>query len=285
VFSKNITCLGMGSQKVKEKRVGVSRSGPQHRVHVDPAVAEGTRRESQRLRQAKCRSLKRQREEADRATHGEVEVPDFMENRDVRAVALQISRAIEAGLACCPGPQMRKEVLGRVLDKHRADLPEHVLPLRTVVAQREIISGVSRCLGEIKQANSGAKLAAKHAILTAAVSGGSISSVREVAKALSVHPRNIMLAMERRGAMDVEGNFLWTLTIRRTRTDGVGEAVKEVVIMWWIQETRVSPNRKQVARRRIAAGVYDEKPLHFLMEPQVCNSGFTLLFQLVDGKC
>jgi hypothetical protein len=65
----------------------------------------------------------------------------------------------------------------------------------------------------------------------------------------------------------------------------VGEAVKEVVIMWWIQETRVSPNRKQVARRRIVAGVYNEKPLHFLMEPQVRNSGFTLLFQLVDGKC
>jgi hypothetical protein len=285
VFSKNITCLEMGSQKVKKKRLGVSRSGPQHRVHVDPVVAEATRLESQRLRQAKYRTLKRQREEADRATHGEVEVPDFMENKELRTVALQISRAIEAGLACCPGPQMRKEVLGRVLDKHWTDLLEHVLPLIIVVAQREIISRVSRCLGEIKRANSGAKLAAKHAILTAVVSGGSISSIRQVAKALSVHPRNITLAMERRGAMDTEDNFLWTLTIRCTRTDGMEEPVKEVVILWWIQETRVSPNRKQVARRRIVVGVYDEKPLHFLIEPQVRNSGFTLSFQLLDGKC
>ena len=72
---------------------------------------------------------------------------------------------------------------------------------------------MSWCLDKIKQANSDAKLVAKHAILTAVVSGGSISSVRQVAKALSVHPRNITLAMERQGEMDVEGNFLWTLTI------------------------------------------------------------------------
>ena len=133
---------------------------------------------------------------------------------------------------------------------------------------------MSRSLSEIKQANSGAKLAAKHAILTAAVSAGSISSVRQVARALSVHPRNITLAIERRGAMDADGNFLWTLSIRRTRVDGVGDMVKDVVIMWWVQEMRVSPNRKQVARFRIAAGVYDEKPLHFLMEAQVSHFAF-----------
>jgi hypothetical protein len=89
-----------------------------------------------------------------------------------------------------------------------------------------------------------------------------------------MHPRNITLAIERREAMDADGNFLWTLSIRRTRIDGMGEAVKDVVIMWWIQETRVSPNRKQVARLRIAARVYDEKPLYFLMEAQVSHFAF-----------
>jgi hypothetical protein len=167
-----------------------------------------------------------------------------MDNKEVRTLALHISRAIEAGLASCSGPDMRKEVLSRVLEKHRADLPDHVLPLRSVVVQQEIISGVSRSLGGIKQANSSAKLATKHAILTAVVSSRSISSVRQVAKALSVYPRNITLALERRGAMDADGNFLWSLSIRWTRTDGVGEAVKEVVILWWVQETRVSPNQK-----------------------------------------
>jgi hypothetical protein len=99
---------------------------------------------------------------------------------------------------------MQKEVLSQILEKHRADLPEHVFPFRSAMAQREIISGVSQSLDEIKQANSGAKLAAKHAILTAAVNGGSIFSIRQVVKALSVHPRNIMLALERRGAMDAD---------------------------------------------------------------------------------
>jgi hypothetical protein len=85
----------------------------------------------------------------------------------------------------------------QVLEKHQIDLSEHVFPLRKAVAQREIISRMSRSLGEIKQANNIAKLVAKHAILIAAVSGGSTSSVCHVAKALSVHPRNIMLAIER----------------------------------------------------------------------------------------
>ena len=115
---------------------------------------------------------------------------------------------------------------------------------------------------------------AKHAILTVAVSARSISSICQVARALSVHPKNIMLAIERREAMDADGNFLWTLSIWQTRVDGMGEAVKDVVIMWWIQETRVSPNRKQVAHLRIAVGVYDEKPLHFLMEAQVSHFVF-----------
>jgi hypothetical protein len=93
--------------------------------------------------------LRRLREEAEHAPQEEPAV-DFMENKDLRNVALRISRAIEAGLSHCPGPKTRKEVLSRVLEKHTSDLPEHVLPLRTAMAQREIISGVSRSLSEIK---------------------------------------------------------------------------------------------------------------------------------------
>jgi hypothetical protein len=139
-------------------------------------------------------------------------------------------------------------------------------------------------LGEIKQANSGAKLVAKHTILTATMSAGGMSSKHQLAKALSVHPRNIALAMERRGAMDAEDNFLWILSIRRTRIDGVGETMKEVVILWWIQETQVSPNRKQVTQQWIAAGVYDEKPLHFLMEAQVRHFCFQIITELVGPE-
>ena len=181
-------------------------------------------------------------------------------------LALQISRAIEASLESCSEPDMQIEVLSWVLEKHWADLLDHVLLLRSIAAQWEIISGMSHSLGEIKQGNSGAKLATKHAILMATVSSGSISSIHQVAKALSVHPRNITLVLERRGAMDADGNFLWLLSSRRTRTNGMEEAVKEVVILWWVQETRVSPNRKQVTRLRIVAGFHNERPLHFLME-------------------
>jgi hypothetical protein len=75
---------------------------------------EAARLESQRFWQAKCRNLRRQREEAEQAPHRGV-LPDFMDNKDIKTVAQQISQAIEVALACYPGPQIRKEVLGRVL--------------------------------------------------------------------------------------------------------------------------------------------------------------------------
>jgi hypothetical protein len=67
--------------------------------------------------------------------------------------------------------------------------------------------------------------------------------------------------------MDVNRNLLWTLSICWTRKDGMEEVVKQVVILWWMQEIQVSPNCKQVACLKIAARVHDKKSLHFLMEP------------------
>jgi len=53
------------------------------------------------------------------------------------------------------------------------------------------------------------------------------------------------------------------------REGGISEAVKVVVTAWWTEESRVSPNRKDIRRKRLGRNVYDTHPAHLLMETQV----------------
>jgi hypothetical protein len=58
------------------------------------------------------------------------------------------------------------------------------------------------------------------------------------------------------------------LFIRRKKTNGLLDLLREVIIDWWTSKTRVSPNKIDVMFKRLEAMVYDEKPTHFLMETQ-----------------
>jgi hypothetical protein len=55
----------------------------------------------------------------------------------------------------------------------------------------------------------------------------------------------------------------------KKRTNGLPNLLKEAVIDWWTSKTHVSPNKSDVAHKILEAMVYDEKPMHFLMETQV----------------
>jgi hypothetical protein len=58
------------------------------------------------------------------------------------------------------------------------------------------------------------------------------------------------------------------LFIRRKKTNGLLDLLKEVIIDWWTSKTCVSPNKIDVTLKRLEAMVYDENPTHFLMETQ-----------------
>jgi hypothetical protein len=59
------------------------------------------------------------------------------------------------------------------------------------------------------------------------------------------------------------------LNARRKWTNGLLDVTKKVVINWWTYETRVNPNKKDVTHKRIAIGVFEKRPTHYLMESQV----------------
>jgi hypothetical protein len=285
----------MGSQKVKERRVGVRQPGPQLRraaalnANLASQVQEQarlTRLAVQNARKARsrallakidavrvesvvCRTEVEYVERNDRDVMRDVE--DTMTRREENILASVIVECILRNLDVCPGPRSRRLVIGRVLNHNRlcVDVPDYVLPKKVAVAQQEILRGVTIRLDEVRSANSASKLAIKHAILDASILEQGDSSARQVAKVLRIHHRNVSKAVVRREVMHTAGDFLFSLSVRTKRVDGIALHEKQIIIKWWISETRVSPNKKDVTRKRISANVRDEKPTHYLQETQV----------------
>ena len=281
----------MGSQKVKERRAGVSRPGPQQRrdLAINVEQTRVLRCAAQNARKARSRALLAEIE-ADRAeslvrlTEEERmernerdimrDVEDSMTPREENRLATVIVECIRSNLDVCPGPRSRKSVIGRVLDhsRLRPDVPDYVLPKKLAVAQQEILRGVTVRLDEVRSSNSASKLAIKHAILDASILEHGDSSARQVARVLRIHHRNVSKAVVRREVLHAAGDFLFSLSVRTKRVDGLGLDEKQIIIKWWILETRVSPNKKDVTRKRISASIRDEKPTHYLQETQVWQS-------------
>ena len=123
----------------------------------------------------------------------------------------------------------------------------------------------------MKNAKTNAQLVAKHAILTAVVSSGASGSARQTARLLKVHHRNVIMAVQRRATMTSGEQVMWTLSVRKRRSDATSDAVRDEVIAWWNAETRPSPNRKEVVRQWIAPGVYEKHHTQYLLESQARN--------------
>jgi hypothetical protein len=59
---------------------------------------------------------------------------------------------------------------------------------------------------------------------------------------------------------------LWTLTLKKKRSDGILPSTRNVIVDWWAAKTRISPNKNDVICKKLKVGIFDEKPTHFLME-------------------
>lgn len=270
----------MGNSGAHSDRVGVSRVGPAERERQVELQAE-RQAERQRLCRARKKAAQRDLDHHNRICGG---VQESVCGRQVRRATQSIIRSINSALAIFPGPATKELVMQKVLC---SPLVNVVVPeSKKNLAQQEVINGLVKSLSEVKNPSLAPNLATKHAILTAAISSGCTSSFRQKARVLGVHPRNVHRAVARRKAMEsLSGKFMWTLSIRKKRLDTLSAATKAAVLLWWLGETRMSPNRKEVVRKRLEAFVYDEKPTQYLMETQVsfymCPQTFQILFHFM----
>ncbi len=95
------------------------------------------------------------------------------------------------------------------------------------------------------------------------------SSRRDIAKAFGVHHKKIFIALSRCIVIDDSDLALWSLFVRRKRIDGLPTLLREAFIDHWTFKTYVNPNKSDATCKRLEVMVYDEKPMHFLMETQV----------------
>jgi hypothetical protein len=130
---------------------------------------------------------------------------------------------ISKPLTICFGPKSRKLVMEKTISHVKVcdDLLDKKIPTKTIIAQQEVLARMMKALDEYKHSNNGVKLVAKHTILTSTISVHNSSSRRDVARALGVHHRYILVVLSRHTIIDGSGLTLWSMYIRRKRTDGL----------------------------------------------------------------
>jgi hypothetical protein len=107
---------------------------------------------------------------------------------------------------------------------------------------------VTKVLKENKQADSGVKLATKHVLLTVIVNAHIESSKRVIARTIGVRVRNISSVILQHNVIDSIGGFLWSLSMKEKKSNGILFIAKNVVQQWCASETRISPKKSNVIR-------------------------------------
>lgn len=127
------------------------------------------------------------------------------------------------------------------------------------------------------------KLARKRAILEAVVSEIDADFSR-FHRILGTNKTNVVEAVERLRSASTTTVERFSVPCRRKRKGGLSDDVKSAVTIWWTAETRVSPNRKDIRRKRLGRNLYDTHPAHLLMETQVSLPQRVLQFQYTPSS-
>ena len=98
---------------------------------------------------------------------------------------------------------------------------------------------------------------------------------RKATKALGLHQRNVIAANFWLQHEAEEGSFPLDSCHRQMhRASTITSEIKETVFQFWSVETRISPNKKDVVRKRIGKSVHVLHPVHLLNLPQVYQLKF-----------
>ena len=90
-------------------------------------------------------------------------------------------------------------------------------------------------------------------------------------RCVGLNKRAVRRAMIRRHLLkkSAQGE-LWARLDRKKRKDALPQSTIDVVVLWWTNETRVSPSKKDVRKQRIGVKKSLYHVRHWLEERQVC---------------
>lgn len=262
----------MGNQRRKEERAGRSRPFPEERSVSAAVTADNRAQVLQRVRRHRLKKkIENERAAEIRATNGDNDVDGTLSRRAIFTKVNRIIEVLESELISCPGPHSRSELFNALWSHPsvKLNLPDFYLPPREAKAQMEVIENLTSELDAVKGVQSKEKLVVRGALLSAAVSS-EVSNVRAIARVLRTSTSNVKNAHTRRRSLEESGTSVWAAPQRRQRSDVLSEETVEAVRAWWTSETRVSPNKKEVVRKRVPSSTtVEEHATHYLLESQV----------------
>ena len=230
-------------------------------------AAESNRRLAQNERQRQCRA---RRSEVLRAICEEGE-SQGSENSNIN-VERSTSRMAENYAI-----QWYQETTGRGLQYQRSLIPkilkhaiwQSVLPNYSEMEHAwETVGNIARGWQQIKGCHSRDDQRARNVIIPMVSSVN--TSMRQTMLLTGIHRRNLQVGIVRRLSLDAHvDRSLWALCGKSKRIDATPSSVCELIVEFWCLNSRVSPNRKDVVRKRIDSGMWETHATHHLMESQV----------------
>ena len=164
----------------------------------------------------------------------------------------------------------KRSVLQRCFsdDRVRAVDPEICAAVQKVRTVEPMLGqSLKGALQSIRSASIQGKSKVRNIVLTAAVSKG--ESQRKICEALGASRYLVRKAFQRRAEVDETGENLWAGGDRKRRSDCLSAEDRSAVCGWWETETTVSPNKRDVKRRRIGIKDYETHATHYLQVSQV----------------
>lgn len=94
--------------------------------------------------------------------------------------------------------------------------------------------------------------------------------LRAAANCVGMNKRTVRRALQRRTQLNscLDGE-VWARIYRKKRKDALEQWVIDMVVRWWTEETRVSPCKKDVKKKRIGGKQRISHATHWLEESQV----------------
>ena len=168
----------------------------------------------------------------------------------------------------------KKIVLHRYFSDERIravdpEFAQAVLKLRSgaSTAHTVVAESLRGALQTIRRGRIQGKTKVRNIVLTAAVSKG--DSQRKICRAIGASRYLVRKAFQRRAEVDETGENLWAGGDRKRRSDALSPEDQTAVCNWWETETTVSPNKRDVKRRRIGAKEHETHATHYLQTSQV----------------
>ena len=200
-----------------------------------------------------------------------------------RAVALgssHLASKVEE-LTSGRGVEFQRAVLERFLTSPllRHVLPESVVRGKEYQQCRVVCNGLANAWSSLKYAKGKDHRIARNVLEAAVISLEDADCVEAALTCVGMNRRTLRRGVLRRSSLNVGiPGEVWAMTTRRKRSDALQQDVVDAVVTFWSEETRVSPSKKDVRRKRIGVNRFVSHAGHWLESSQVSSISFVAVF-------